>query len=144
MIKAIIFDFNRTIYLPEFGIIPRGTIRLLERLKKKGLKMALVSMSEGRKQEIIREYGLSSYFSVIKMVKKKDEDVFVEVMDKLRVDADEIAVIGDRIRSEITIGNSLGMRTVWLRQGKFRNEIPISEKEMPDFVVEGLLEVMGM
>ncbi len=49
MINGIIFDFNRTLYIPEINRIPKKTIELLDKLKNKGFKMSLLVKKEKKK-----------------------------------------------------------------------------------------------
>ena len=146
MIKCIIFDFNRTLYLPELQIIPGETLDLLRTLKKTGTLLALISIQEAGREDIVEKYGLSSIFSVMKFVDKKDIDVFNEVLGSIGCSAEETIVIGDRIKSEIKTGNMLGIRTVWYKNGKFSGEFPTNKNETPTFTISRLnliLEILN-
>lgn len=144
MIKCVIFDFNRTLYIPELQKIPEDTIGLLKCLKDMGFSLALISMKEPQREDIIESYNLSSFFSVLKFVEEKDIDVFKEVIHSLKCLPDEAIVVGDRIKSEIKIANMLGIRTVWYRQGKFSDELPTEELEFPDWTIDNLPQLVGI
>ncbi|MDO8563783.1 MAG: HAD hydrolase-like protein [Nanoarchaeota archaeon] len=142
MIKGIIFDFNRTLYLPEIEVIPQETLDLLKNLKDKGFMLALISIKEGERDKLIEKYNLSSFFSIIKLVDEKDKEVFEETLKSLKLDCSEVIVIGDRIRSEIKIANKLKIKTIWYRNGKFSEEYPICEEEYPNWTIDNLLEIV--
>jgi FMN phosphatase YigB (HAD superfamily) len=62
-------------------------------------------------------------------------------MDAMALPSREIAVVGDRIREEIALGNRMGMRTVWYRAGKFADELPEGEDQEPWATVTSLDDV---
>ena len=47
-------------------------------------------------------------------------------------------VIGDRVRSELAVGKSLGATTIWVKQGKFAEEGPENDQQQPDNIVSSL------
>ena len=61
MIKSIIFDFNRTLYIPELQKIPEETIQLLKNLKNMGFSLALISIREAKREDIINTYNLKDF-----------------------------------------------------------------------------------
>ena len=65
MIKGIIFDFNRTLYIPELQELPDKSIELLKNLKRSGFLLALISIKESQRDTLIESYDLSSFFSII-------------------------------------------------------------------------------
>lgn len=142
MIKAIIFDFKRTIFDVENNCVQRETIQLLSRLKKRGRKLALIS--RGRQDQRINEvelYGVLPFFDFVKIVEEKSKEDFEEITVKLGFLPSEILVVGDRINSEIKQAKQAGMKTLWYRNGKFANEFPETESEKPDGTIYDLAEV---
>lgn len=144
MIKGIIFDFNRTIYNPELARINDGVINLLERLVNSGYKLCLLSkktIRDRRKQ--ISELGLDKYFINIQVIDgDKTEQNFERCIDVLSLDPSEIAVVGDRIKKEIYLGNHFGMTTIWYKSGKFSSELPQKPDEEPHYTITRLEEIL--
>ena len=134
MIRGIIFDFNRTLYDPETGMLTEGALDLLEHLKAKVYKMCLISKkTTSDRREQISRLGLDGYFLDVQVL---DEDAktaksFERCSEVMALQASEIAVVGDRVRSEIALGNDLGMMTFWYRAGKFASEAPRNSREIP-------------
>lgn len=138
MIKAIIFDYYRTLYTPEEKEVKKETQELLQRLKDKGMRLALISKKEqGREEEI----ESSSFFSFVCFCEEKKGADLENACRALQVHKDETIVVGDRIRKEITVGNQAGIRTVWLKKGKFADEVPITKSEEPTYIIKELIEV---
>ena len=50
-------------------------------------------------------------------------------------------VIGDRIRSEITLGKQCGYTTIWFKNGKFAEEAPEDADQVPDYTITSLNEL---
>jgi len=141
MIKGIIFDFNRTLYIPELQRIPDASIELLKKLKKSGFLLALISIKEFQRDTLIESYNLSSLFSIIKIVIEKDTDIFRETLNLLGCQPNEVVVVGDRIKSEVKIANQLGIKTIWYKKGKFSNELPTEKIELPTWTISNLSKV---
>lgn len=143
MIKGIIFDFNRTIYDPETSKLTSGALDLLDSLKNKGYKMCLLSKKTKEDRiELIIGSGLEKYFSDIRVIDgEKTLMDFERCARVMTLDNPEIAVVGDRIRSEITPGNKLGMRTIWYKSGKFSSETPRTPEEEPTYTLTRLEEL---
>ncbi len=77
-----------------------GTIEVLERLKSRGFKLAIVSNSDGRAAGNARRYGLAPYFDVIidsqvVGVEKPDPQIFRLALEGLNVAAGEALYAGD-------------------------------------------------
>ena len=138
MIKAIISDFIRTLYLPELDEIPKEHIELLQRLKSQGYILCLVSMNElhGWINPSVKKL-----FRQVIVVSDRKDAAFSSIMQKEKLKAGEILVVGDRVRGEITAGNNLGMKTVWLKAGVFGGEEPLTDEEKPDFSIRRLDEI---
>ncbi len=147
-IEAVIFDYNRTLVQGEDtppALFPE-TLPLLNALKARRIKMALVSVGEDqvlRRQEI-DGLGLSPYFQAIRIVGKNDRKDLQPVLNELGVEGKACIVVGDRIKKEIVEGNKVGAYTVWIRQGKFAEEKPKSPEEEPTHTINSLLEVLPL
>lgn len=142
MIKGIIFDFNRTIYLPEIEKIPQETLELLKKIKEMGFILALIGIKENKRENIIEEYKLSSLFSIIKLVDEKETIIFEETLKSLKLNYNEVIAIGDRIKSEIKVANKLGIKTIWYKKGKFSEELPNCKEEIPNWTIDNLEDII--
>lgn len=135
--KAIIFDFMRTLYNPEERLLEMNAKAILEYCVKK-YDLYLVSYDEGEKDELFIELEIKKYFKEIKLVERKTKLTFQTILPKKY---EKIFVIGDRIESEIQIGNKLGFETIWYKKGKFSNREPENKTEHPKYTIENLIEL---
>jgi len=144
MVKGVIFDFNRTLYDPDTGKLNDGALDLVKTLSKEGIKLSLLS-KKAEEDRIVQicELGIEEYFMYIKIIEgSKTVPDFQGVMRLMHLYPPQIAVVGDRVRSEIDIGNQLGMTTFWYKNGKFANEEPQTEKQKPKYIITSLEELL--
>ncbi len=142
MIKGIILDFYRTLYIPELSSIPYSNMKLLKELISNGLILALLTKKEEGRRDLIKP--IYEYFSVILEVDAKTESDFVTILSKLGCGEGEVLVVGDRIKSEIKVANKLGIKTIWYKSGKFRDELAINKTETPTYIVTDLCEILNI
>lgn len=138
MNKAIILDFNRTVYDPNTDSLVDGVLDFLEKYKGR-FKLALICKGDKNRHEHFEQLGIKKYFDYIEIVPEKTKDVFLDCIKRLSASPELTWVIGDRVRLEIKIAKSLGMNTIWLRRDKFENDLPMKEVEAPHFEVTSFL-----
>lgn len=127
--KAVIFDFNRTLYDPETGSFIKGAIASLDALKKDGMLLFLIGKGSNERANLINELGLHRYFDEIIVKEEKDLADFQYLKEKYS--GADFYVFGDRVKKEIRFGNECGFKTIWFKNGKFAGELPESEDEKP-------------
>lgn len=138
--EYIIFDWKRTLYNPDKRTYIEGTLEVLNFLQKKGAKIVLIGKGSKEMYDEVERLGLKKYFVKIFFNEgEKQTALFTKFVDKKM--PKQTIVVGDRIRSELKIGNSLKATTIWVRQGEFAKELPESANERPAFTVTSLLEL---
>jgi len=139
--KAAIFDFNRTLW--EDGAYLEGALDLLQSLKKKGVKLAVVSAVKEHevpeREDLIKP--IEPLFHSVNIVTGKSKDVFRNVAEDLSVPHSEVIVIGDKVNNEIKYGNQLGMTTIWLKRGKNAQDLPASKEVEPHHTVDSIKQL---
>ncbi|MEK6901765.1 MAG: HAD hydrolase-like protein [Nanoarchaeota archaeon] len=144
MIKSVIFDFNRTLFDPDKKALVEGALLLLQALQQQEYKLCLISRKTvEERQEDISRLGLDKFFMHIIVAEEKTQEHFSDCLNAMKLQGREVAVVGDRVRSEIYFGNVLGMRTIWFKVGKFAVEEPQKKEEEPNYVITDLGEVLG-
>lgn len=141
MSRIIIFDFNRTIYDPETrDFLPKAPL-VLQTLRKQGFTLFLICKAKRSREGIINTLGIRRYFKKIRIVQEKHREHFAEFLSP-ETDLGGSFVVGDCIKEEITLGNELGLRTIWLRRGKFAGELPEHPGEQPTHAVPQLEDIL--
>ncbi len=132
----IIFDYNRTIFNPEKQELYSGVLELLNTLSQKH-DLFLISKKEEGRQETLNSLGIINLFKKVVFTEKKSAELFKEITNNMN----DVIVIGDRVRGEISIGNELNYTTVWIKQGKFSEEKPLNDSQQPKHIINDIREL---
>jgi len=146
--KAIIFDFGGCLYNHAAKKLTIGAEDTLTYYRGK-YKLALVSLSDdvNKRIELLQMLGIDKMFDKVTVVNKNmgDKDImhFMECCEEFDVSPEECYVVGDRIKKEIKLGNSLKMKTVWFKNqdSPFAVEMPVDDEEKPKYIISSLLEL---
>ena len=136
MITSIIFDWKRTLYDPENGVLLEGAEEILEKHK---IPLILVGKGGTEMYDEVKRLGIAHHFKHIVFQEGAKEDTLFKPFIP-ESNSSSVLFIGDRIRSELAVGKRLGATTIWVRQGKFADEMPASAGENPDYTVKSLIE----
>ncbi len=147
MAKGVIFDYNRTIYDPDTHALSEGALEVLAVCRERHLRMSLISTGDSSRSLEIEQLGIAHFFDKIIIVPKdkgeeKTRGHFEECARAMGLPYHHIAVVGDRVRSEIRLGNALGMHTYWYKRGKYAAEEPSAKEEHPEHTITSLAELL--
>ena len=138
-------DYNR--FRREYLELWPGALELLERLRARGLKLAMITngMSETHRDKIAilrLEDAFDEIFIAdeVGMI-KPDPRLFVHAAERLGVRADACAMVGDRLERDVRGGNDAGMFTVWMN---VRDETVPAAGPHPDATVTSIDDVEGV
>lgn len=141
MVTNVIFDWKRTLYNPEEKSLTSGSLELLDFIFKKNIPMVLIGKGGDDMYQEVDRLNVKSYFTDILFKEgEKEVEVFRQYVNKKQPEV--TLFVGDRVRSELEVGNILGATTVWVKQGQFANEEPENENQKPNFIVNSLSEVI--
>jgi len=98
-------------------------------------------------KERLQAFDLLQYFKYIIsswdiQVMKPDIRIFEYALDKANCAPQETCMIGDRLDNDILPAKSLGMKTVWIKQGFGALQKPLSKPEEPDHSINNLSELL--
>ena len=99
--------------------VAERTAEALERLRQAGLKLAVVSNSDGRVEQALDAAGLREYFDVVidsalVGVEKPDPRIFHAALDALNVRPEETLYVGDLYEIDVLGARAAGMEAVLL------------------------------
>lgn len=120
MSRAVIFDFNRTLYDPESDALYEGVLAMLDELRTMR-RLILYSKKEGGREDLLTRLGIEAHFEAAYFVDSKTADSVRDILARHELATDECIIVGDVITSELAAGREVGLETVWLRHGKFAN-----------------------
>ncbi len=98
-------------------------------------------------KERLKAFDLLQYFNYIisswdVQVMKPDIRIFEYALDKANCSPQDACIIGDRLDNDILPAKSLGMKTVWIKQGFGALQKPLSKSEEPDHTINNLAELL--
>jgi putative hydrolase of the HAD superfamily len=116
----------------EYRALRRARMRLypealacLERLRARGLGLALVTNGDAREQRYkIERWDLARFFDAIVIegefgAGKPDEAVYRHALGKLAVPPTDAGMVGDHLENDVDGPQRLGLRGIWLdREGR--------------------------
>ena len=123
-------------YIPALEVPFPETEECLRRLSAR-YKLGIIANQRGGSAHRLQHHGLMKYFDIVysseEMGRSKPApDLFLSALNAVGCHPDEACMVGDRIDNDIRPAKKLGMMTVRLRQGFFRNRLPDSEFDIPD------------
>jgi FMN phosphatase YigB (HAD superfamily) len=147
MIRAIIFDWGRTLYDSDSGALFPRVPELLATLARR-YRLAIVSLVSGdfdtraaERCAVLRNAGIEHLFTVVRFVAADKDRAYAETLAALGVSASEVAIVDDRARRGIAWGNRHGTTTIWLRRGRFANEAPDETTGVPAHTIADIAEL---
>ncbi len=96
------------------------TEKMLKALKKKGLKLGVVSNSFPITNKIISRLKIGKYFDAVILsfqigVVKPDEKIYRIALKKLKAKPEETLFIGDDFKNDVKAAKKIGMKTFYVR-----------------------------
>ena len=147
LVRVGLDAYNSADALGEISLFP-DVSRTLETLRKKYKLILVTSGLAQRQRNKISKLGLDSCFDLILIddihEKLSKRERFLAAMANYSLTARDILVVGDRVFSEIKIGNQLGMVTVQMQHGHYADITPSKEWENPDYVIKQVSEVLSV
>lgn len=109
-IKGIIFDLDNTLVEWGAATIDDELAALIERFKQAGLRLCIVSNALPQRVEMIAEtLGIPGVSQATKPFKTP----FRRALEILGTRAEETAVVGDQLFTDILGGNRMDLYTIW-------------------------------
>lgn len=112
-------------------------------------KIGIIANQSYGSKERLRRFGILEYIDLIvasaeEGVAKPDRRIFERALERAGCRSEEAVMVGDRLDNDIVPANGIGMFTVWIRQGNWKDACPREESEQPDRVVDSLRELFEL
>ena len=133
-------------YRTELEELYEDATAVIKALAQKYELGIIANQLDGLKNRL-EAFGLLQYFKYIisswdVQVMKPDIRIFEYALDKANCKPQEACMIGDRLDNDILPAKSLGMKTVWIKQGFGALQKPESPAEEADYTIEKLPELL--
>jgi putative hydrolase of the HAD superfamily len=136
-------DYSRRQY--EYVCLFDDTIPTLEKIKDDGIRMALVTNGTAADQrDKINRFGLSKYFEFCLIEEetgfgKPDVRVFHLALDKLKLNPEDVWMVGDNLVWDIECPKKAGIFSIW--KDFKRKGLPEGSAVVPDFIISSISEL---
>ena len=133
-------------YRTELETLYKEAPAVIQVLSQKYELGIIANQLDGLKERL-QSFALLKYFKYIisswdLKVMKPDIRIFEYALDKANCAPQETCMIGDRLDNDILPAKSLGMKTVWIKQGFGALQKPLSKSEEPDYTINNLAELL--
>ena len=147
MARLIIFDWGRTLYDPDAKSLLSGASETLQILKRKHLLAVVALASDGdieRRQRALKESGIETLFSLVLFGAENKDALYKQALNDLQINPSEVVIVDDRVIRGVRWGNQNGAKTIWLRRGKFSEELPDADTGEPTHTITDISELVGL
>ncbi len=151
MIKAVIFDWGRTLYDSDKKVEFVESEDILKYISENGIRMALASLVspqanatlDERKRQIATS-TLWKYFEYTRVTEEDKDQILEEIVAELNIPREEILIVDDRMVRGIKYGNLNGHPTVWVKAGRFSEELPNADTLEPTYIINSVSELRNI
>ena len=144
MAKGIIFDWVETLSEGSRKLFPKSE-EVLRECKSRGYVLGLISLAGHgirNRQDDISATGITKYFGCIIIDTQKTSDHYIQCMEKLGIKPTHTLIVDDRTLRGISIGNTLGCKTCWIKRPKYAHEAPNKETGEPTYIIHSIEELL--
>jgi len=133
-------------YCYELEKLYGDTEHVLQKLSEKYTLGIIANQADGL-SERLKAWGIDGYFSTVisswdYTFMKPDIRLFQAAVSQSGCRADETVMVGDRLDNDVYPAKSIGMGTVWIKQGFGGMQSPKTEEYEPDVEINSLSELL--
>lgn len=139
------FGLTKTPWHKEDECLYADTVECLKKIHAH-YRIGIIANQSFGSEERLKKFGIWEYIDVLvasaeEGVEKPDCRIFEIALERAGCRAEEAAMVGDRLDNDIVPANRVGMYTVWIRQGNWKDASPREKLEFPDMMVDSLTEL---
>ena len=121
---------------------------VLQKLSQK-YKLGIIANQTDGLVGRLNEFGILKYFSFIisswdYKIMKPDIKLFQIAVEKSGYNACEAVMVGDRLDNDIFPAKSIGMKTIWIKQGFGGMQNPKTDEYLPDAEIGSLSDLLSL
>lgn len=140
------YGVKRIIPYDPAGEAPFPEAKQVLALLSTRFKLGIIANQRGGSAHRLQQHGLMKYIDFVYSSEelgrsKPSPELFLSALENLDCAAEDACMVGDRIDNDIRPAKRLGMRTVRVRQGFYRNRVPECEYDIPDADIGSLGEL---
>lgn len=139
------YGLKHTKWHKEDEVLFPETKNCLESLSKKYNLGVIANQSLGLKERL-ENWGILKHFDVVvssaeEGISKPDSEIFRRALLRAECAPNEAIMVGDRLDNDIIPANKIGMKTVWIKQGFGKYQVPVIQQEKANYSISNLNEL---
>ena len=112
-------------------------------------KLGIIANQTDGLVERLNSWGILKYFSFVisswdYQIMKPDIKLFQIALEQSGYNASETVMVGDRLDNDIFPAKTIGMKTIWIKQGFGGLQTPKTEEYFPDTEITNLNELLNI
>lgn len=133
-------------YCPEHEILYPDVTLVLQQLKSK-YQLGVIANQCANLEERLAKLQIREYFDLIVSshdvnLAKPDQKIFILALKQANCQAENAAMVGDRLDNDIVPAKALGMKTVRIKQGIGAIQKPLNHSSTPNFTINTIKELL--
>lgn len=141
------FGLIKTPWHSEDEILYPDAATILKILHTKGYKLGIIANQNPGTEARLEFWGVRQYFDIIATsteigYAKPDIKIFEKAFEIANCTANECIMVGDRLDNDIVPAKSLGMATIWIKQGLAKYQNSSFGKGIADYQIYSLSEIL--
>ena len=149
LLRAVIFDWGRTLYDTDRAALFPAAAGVVEQLSARYTLAIVALITRGdvaagaeERRVILWASWLERHFSALLFAREDKDSLYPLALRRLRLSPGEVAIVDDRVIRGVRWGNRAGATTIWLRRGKFAQEVPDEETGAPTHTIADLGQLL--
>lgn len=139
------FGLIKTPWHKEDERLFSDTVECLENISKH-YKIGIIANQSLGSRERLEKFKILKYIDVViasaeEGVAKPDKRIFEIALERAGCKAEEAVMVGDRLDNDIVPANEVGMYTIWIKQGNWKDACPREKLEQPNMTFDNLSEL---
>ena len=147
--RTVIERFNFSEMMPyhhELETMYEDAPQVLKALSEKHTLGVIANQAEGLRERL-KNFGILQHFKYVisswdVKFMKPDIRIFEYALKAANCQPQDAVMIGDRIDNDIAPAQSLGMKSVWIKQGFGKLQTALAAANPPDYEVDNLIELL--
>lgn len=137
---------NMAVYPKEFERLYEDAYDVLRALHKK-YKIGIIANQLAGSEKRIKHWGIDCFIDAVFAsaelgISKPDIGIFEHALNTTCACPQESVMIGDRLDNDILPAKSLGMKTIWIKQGFGKYQKIRNNSYKPDTIVNSLTDLI--
>lgn len=139
------FGLTKTPWHKEDELLYPDAVECLQKICG-NYKIGIIANQSLGSKERLKRFGILQYIDVLvtsaeEGVEKPDRRIFEIALERAGCKAEEACMVGDRLDNDIVPAKEIGMYTVWIKQGNWKDAEPRDAMEAPNMAVNNLREL---